>query len=37
MITQEDFANGNENCSVWLNNAGKNVCECWECEHEWEE
>lgn len=33
----EDFAEGNEHCSVWTNNEGKQVCECWEREEEWEQ
>lgn len=35
--TDKDFEEGNERLSVWTNNEGKNVCECWECEHKWEQ
>jgi len=35
--TDKDFDEGNEKCSVWTNDAGKQVCECWECGKEWEQ
>ena len=35
--TDEDFSNGTENFGVRMNDEGENVCECWECNHEWKE